>query len=291
MSLIVQSNILLAPLTYYKIGGPAKYFVEPSSLEDLKEISAFIRKEKCRYFVLGAGSNILVRDEGFDGLIIQTADLDKTLLQEADALNVGASVMVIQVLRHCMNTGLSGLELLAGIPGNMGGVFYMNAGTKLGEIKDVVQEITTYDFETEKTRVISKSKLKYTYRKNHFLKPSEIILSGKIKSHFTEPAIIQEKIKTLLDARKKTQPIDKPSCGSVFKNPDISKGLHAWKLITDAGLKGHRIGNAQISEQHANFIVNLGGAKATDVIELIQLAKSKVLEKFNITLEEEVKIL
>jgi UDP-N-acetylmuramate dehydrogenase len=284
----IEENTPLAPLTYYKIGGPARFYAAPENEPELMEISKFVREKKPKIFILGAGSNVLFDDHGFSGLVIHTSEINNILSQAGTELTVGASVMVIRLLKHCMQAGLGGFERIAGIPGNMGGVFSMNAGTKTGEIKDLIEELTCFDFLSAEKRTLGRSDLKYTYREQHFLRPYEIILQGKLRGFPKDPKLVQQEIHELWDQRKKTQPVNKPSCGSVFKNPP---GTQAWKLISDAGLRGHRIGNAQISEQHTNFIVNLGGAKAADVKTLIEEAKTQVLKKFGISLEEEVKII
>ncbi len=288
-NILIQENIKLAPRTYYRIGGVARFFSEPCCNEDLVVLGRFIQNEKLPFFILGAGSNVLFLDEGFSGLVIHTSKLNPFVVQKDAELNCSASILVIQVLRHCMQQGLSGFEFLVGVPGNMGGVLYMNAGTKLGEIKDVVKEITVFNLMSGVQKVFTRDKIQYTYRTQHFLEEGDLILSAKLEGAHSDPKKIQKEIQILLENRKKTQPIDKPSCGSVFKNPDPKKGVFAWKLIESAGLRGHKIGNAQISPLHTNFIVNLGGAKAVDVLSLIELAKEQVYEKFKIVLEEEVK--
>jgi UDP-N-acetylmuramate dehydrogenase len=285
---LIQVNIPLAPLTYYKIGGPARFLARPESEADLNEISAFLKREKARYFILGAGSNVLFDDRGFDGLVIHTAKLNPTLKRSGAMIETGAATMVIQLLRLCMTEGIEGFEFLVGVPGNLGGVLAMNAGTKLGEADKAVREITAYDLATGKARVIPRDEIRYSYRAQHFLKAHELITGGKLEGRAADPKKVQDEIQNLLANRKRTQPIDKPSCGSVFKNPGLDKG--AWKLIEEAGLRGHRIGNAQISELHTNFIVNLGGAKAADVRALIAEAKARVKNKSGLILEEEVRI-
>ena len=286
---LIRENITLAPLTYYKIGGPARYYAQPESAQHLAELVDFLRDKKVPYFVLGAGSNVLMHDEGFGGLVIHTSKLDRTLTGTGTALQVGASVMVIHLLRHCMSEGLAGFELLVGIPGSLGGVLYMNAGTQKGEIESTITNVTAYDLATKTERTISREALKYSYRAQHYLRPHEIILRGTLEGRKSTPQAVQAEVQALLATRKKAQPIDKPSCGSVFKNPDPATKLQAWKLIADAGLRGHRVGNAQISELHTNFIVNLGGAKASDVTALIDLAKSRVKAQCGVVLEEEVR--
>ncbi|MEW6056725.1 MAG: UDP-N-acetylmuramate dehydrogenase [Bdellovibrionota bacterium] len=288
----LEENVKLAPFTYYKIGGHARYFVQPESVQQLEEISRFLNSTKNPYFILGAGSNVLFDDDGFEGLIIQTSKLNRTLEHPSPScIKAGSATQVIQLLRLCMNEGISGFEFLVGIPGNVGGALYMNAGTKLGEVKDVLQEITTFDLLSGEERKYDRQQIRYEYRSQHFLSAHEIITGGTFTCAQSTPERVQAEIQALLALRKKSQPIDKPSCGSVFKNPDPAKGLHAWKLIADTGLRGHRIGAAQISELHTNFIINLGGAKAKDVLGLISLAKNKVKDAFGISLEEEVRII
>lgn len=289
---LIQENIKLAPYTYYKIGGPAKFFAVPNNAKDLFEISDFIKKVNLKYFILGSGSNILFDDKGFDGIVIQTNKLNQTCNISHDILTLGCSVKVIQALRFCMQNGIDGLEILAGVPGDMGGVICMNAGTKLGEIKDVCVMVHTFNLMNHSQHTYLGEQLKFSYRKNNFLKPHDIVLSCDLRlKPNTDTKIVQDKITKLLEERKKSQPIDKPSCGSVFKNPDPSKKVFAWKCIADAGLRGFKSGNAQISELHTNFIVNMGGATSQDVKNCIYEAKKQVKDKLGIDLEEEVQII
>lgn len=283
----IRENVALAPLTYYRIGGPARYYAQPESLEDLAGVFRVLREKGIGYFILGAGSNVLFDDQGFDGLVIHTSKLDRNLRQTVDEIEVGASVMNAQVLRQCMKTGLSGFEFLAGVPGNIGGALFMNAGTKLGDMNSVVESITVYDLKAGRKRTLSRAEIKYGYRSQLFLGANEIIVRAKMKGRPADPKAVQERVKQLLESRRKTQPIDKPSCGSVFKNPGNAA---AWKLIEEVGLRGYRVGNAQFSPLHCNFIVNLGGAKASDVKALIAEAKSRVRSRLNLELEEEVRI-
>lgn len=284
----ITRNEPLKNHTYYRIGGPAKFFARPRSLEDLLEISGLLAREKLRYFILGAGSNVLFDDEGFDGLVIQTTKLNDHLERKDNLVLAGCSVLNIKMLRLCMQEGLKGLEFLVGIPGNVGGAVFMNAGTHLGESMKAIREVKAYNLRTNHIEVYSNEKLSFTYRSQKFLDPHEIILSAIFEIEIGEPLEVQKEIQSLLERRKKAQPIDKPSCGSVFKNP--APNQNAWKLISDAGLRGHRIGDAQISEMHTNFIVNNGNARSKDVRSLIELAKRTVAEKFGVMLQEEVKI-
>lgn len=287
----VRENTPLAPFSYYKIGGPARFFAEPTSTDELAQVAAFIKEGALPYFILGAGSNILFDDAGFDGVVIQTGRLNRALGRvENDCIQAGASVTVAQLLRFCGAQGLAGLEFLVGVPGTVGGVLYMNAGTKTGEAAGVAAEVKTFDLDTGALKTHGGDEIQYSYRTQRYLGPHELVLEGRFRAQPGDPKEIQARIQQMLAARKASQPIDKPSCGSVFKNPDPQKNIHAWQLISQAGLRGHRIGGAQISEMHCNFIVNLGGAKASDVRALIELAKAEVKNRFGILLEEEVKL-
>lgn len=249
------------------------------------------------FFILGAGSNLLFDDDGFDGVVIQTKKLNPGLLKIEDSvLHCGAATTVSKALRFSAEQGFSGLECLVGVPGSMGGVVAMNAGTHLGEVKNIFRSMEIFDLAEQ----VSEAKMQgttidileadFSYRKNATLKFSQIILSVKLNL-VSEPdkTSLQAKHASLLQKRKASQPIEKPSCGSVFKNPDPSQGHFAWKLIAEAGLRGHRIGDAQISDLHTNFIVNLGHASAADVKALIALAKAEVQKRTGLMLEEEVK--
>lgn len=291
MTSLIRENVNLAPFTYYKIGGPARYFAQPASVDDLRELSGFLRRENARYFILGAGSNVLIDDAGFEGLVISTSKLDRTLQASGPTIEAGASVPVIQVLRHCMAQGIGGFEFLAGIPGSIGGVVCMNAGTKLGEAEKAIVEVRAFDLALNTSRSILREEMHFEYRSQRFLQPDEMIVRATLCGYASDPRKVQNDLQALLGARSKSQPVDKPSCGSVFKNPEPSRGIHAWKIISDVGLRGHRLGNAQISELHTNFIVNLGGARASDVLALINEAKNRAKNQLGITLEEEVRII
>ena len=198
------------------------------------------------------------------------------------------------LLRVAGERGYGGLERLTGIPGSVGGMVTMNAGTHLGEIGAIVEQTEfvgfgsgTGDLEV-RTRVHESSD--FTYRRNHFLGPQDLILHAVLRVTPEEPAHVKAQIEALYQRRKATQPVDLPSCGSVFMNPREA-GLHAWQVVERLGLKGHRIGNAQISEKHGNFIVNLGGARAAEVRALIRLVKERARSELGIDLHEEVKIL
>jgi len=256
----LKRNILLKNYTTFRIGGPARYFFVAKNKEDLIEAIKMTKKTKLPFFILGGGSNLLVSNKGFDGLVIKFGQ----------PLSLYVS---------------KGLEWAVGIPGTVQGAVCGNAGVFKKSMKDIVKSVEVFDTETEKIKVFKNKECKFGYRNSIFKKKKNlIILSVKIKSKKSDT----KKIKQYLDYRKKTQPLNLPSAGSVFKNPT---GFSAARLIEECGLKGKKIGNAKISEKHANFIVNLGNAKAKDVKKLINLIKKSVKNKFGIVLEEEIQFL
>jgi len=282
----------LAKHTYFKIGGPASVVAVPKSVDDLISLARFAKAEGVDLFILGLGSNLLVSDSGFPGLVIKTTKLPPTLLEEGGGIRVGAGVSVASLLRKAATEGWDGFEAVSGIPGTIGGLVAMNGGTHLGESSDRVLEVRSFDFSKpgEPIRVRRGGELSFSYRKNSFLSPHEIVIDSLWKLERGDPSTIREKLDTLYRRRKETQPLDFPSCGSVFKNPRDS-GLRAWEVVEKLGLRGHRIGNARISEKHPNWILNLGGARANDVIALIELVKSRAKRELGITMVEEVRIL
>lgn len=285
----------LSKHTYYRIGGPARILAVPKSLEDLNWLADGIHETGIPFYFFGAGSNLLVSDEGFPGLAIRTQKMNLEILTRPcsglEPLHVltGASVMISSLLRRAAQEGWGGLEFLTGIPGTVGGAIRMNAGTHLGETQNRVRKVESFSLERMplKLRSYEGAELKFRYRKNLFLEPLDLVWNAEWEVVRQEPAQVKSLIDETLARRKATQPLDYPSCGSVFKNPKES-GLSAWQVVNRLGLRGHKIGDAQISEKHSNFILNLGSAKAQDVFDLIQLAKTRARDELGIELEEEV---
>lgn len=273
--------------TSYRIGGPAKIFALPKTKEDLFAIGTYLLQTKEPFCVLGNGSNVLAPDEGFPGVVICTKEFDPFLEIQDTAVRASASILNSRLLRACSDAGLGGIEFLSGVPGNLGGAIFMNAGTASGWIDSVLQSVTAVSLRGGE-RVIPKDELKYSYREQHFLRPDEIVYSAELLLPKGDPQALKAQLVESIKKRKLAQPIEMPSCGSVFRNPD---GKNAWKLISDAGLRGFQKGGAKFSEKHSNFIVNVGGAKKEDVEYLIQLAKQKVAEKFSVDLHPEVILL
>lgn len=257
----------------FKIGGPASWFCSPKNSDELKEALQFAKKHKLKIFIIGAGSNVLFSDKGYNGLVIKLA--------------FGAGQSLSYLVNSLSKQGYDGLECLAGIPGSVGGAVYMNAGQAGVTIGDLVSKVWTMDF-NGKEKVFSKVQCKFGYRKSVFQKLKLIITRVELKLQKGDVAEIRKKISNAIKEKIFKQPYDLPSAGSIFKNP---KGHFAWKLIEDAGLKEKRIGDAMISEKHANFIVNMGKAKAADVLALIKIIQTTVKKKFKVKLLPEIKII
>jgi len=303
----IKERIPLKGYTTFKIGGPARYFFVAKSKEDLKNGILWAKKKKLSFFILGAGSNVLFSDKGFNGLVIKLQNTQ----YEIRNTNViaGAGVPLQKLVLEAVKKGLSGLENLAGIPGTLGGAIWGNAGAFGREIGDLVEEVKVLDVRGSKLEVkkLKKEDCKFGYRNSIFKRRKNwIILEATLELKKGNKKEIEEKIKEILKLRKEKQPLELPCAGSVFKNVPIKKVpkkiqekfnekikngfLPAGVLIEAAGLKGFQIGGAKISEKHANFIVNLGGAYAKDVWKLIQKIKKEVKRKFKINLEEEIKL-
>jgi UDP-N-acetylmuramate dehydrogenase len=282
----------LARHTYYRIGGPAGCLANPKTREDLLWLRRGIGESGVRSFVLGLGSNLLASDAGFDGVVVKCGRVNlETEVVSPEILRVGGSVAISTLLRRAAQEGWGGLQFLTGIPGSMGGVVFMNGGTHLGELKDRVLKVDVVALHGPTAEVsFEGDALKFQYRKNLFLPEGAIVWSADLRFDPGAPAQVKAAIDELLVRRKATQPVDLPSCGSVFKNPK-QHGVSAWQVVEQLGLRGHRMGGAQISEKHGNFIVNTGGATAADVSGLIQLVKSRARAELGIELEEEVRYL
>ncbi len=256
----IKKNVSLKNYTTFRIGGPAKYFFVAKNKTELIEAIKTAKKLKLPFFILGGGSNVLVSDRGFKGLVIKFG----------------------QPLSSYVSKGL---EWAVGIPGTIQGAVCGNAGAFKKSMKDVVASVEVFDTKTEKIEIFKNKGCKFNYRESIFRKKKNlIILSVKIKPKKNNT----KKIKQYLDYRKETQPLSFPSAGSVFKNP---RGFSAGDLIERCGLKGKKVGNVKISEIHSNFIVNLGQGTAKDVMRLIKIIKNKVKKKFGVVLEEEIQYL
>ena len=284
----VLFNVPMRDYTSLRIGGPADAIAFPKDEADLKHLLSFATSKGFKVYVIGAGSNILVRDGGIRGIVINTTEgfTDAEWIEKEQRVVVGAGVRLSLLCKEASKRGLGGLEFAATIPATVGGAVWMNAGAYGGEMKDVVEGVEIMNPKGKKS-FIPKTDIGFGYRRTEL--PHEgIIVRVHMRLHRAEPESIEQKIEEYKRRRQSTTPVGMPSAGSIFKNPE---GMHAGKLIEEAGLKGVSIGGAKISEVHANYIVNTGNAKAEDVLALIALMRDKVFAKTGIMLEPEIKVI
>lgn len=282
----VITNFPLKEYTSFKIGGIADLYVCPNNLMELLNTLSILKENNVPYFLLGAGSNLLISDKGIRGAVIKLGDGFDYAHAKGDYILAGAGVSLAKLALEAKNAELTGLEFAAGIPGSLGGALYMNAGAYGGEMKDVVTEVSFID-EDGTVKTIPCSECGFGYRKSAFSKGNKIIISAKITLKKGNKDEISATMRDLNNKRKEKQPLEYPSAGSTFKRP---QGHFAGSLIEQAGLKGYTVGGAQVSEKHAGFVINTGNATAKDVCELMEYVKKTVFEKFGVKLEPEVKI-
>jgi UDP-N-acetylmuramate dehydrogenase len=310
---MLQKNVLLKEYSKYKIGGQAAYFFEASSREDLinglkewREISKNFPVEQRQIFTLSAGSNVLIDDKGFNGLVIHNNI--KTIKREGDNVLIGSGVLISDFVNFCIENSLSGFEWAGGLPGTIGGAVRGNAGAFGGETKDLVKEVESLCLTDSSQKIWEKDECEFSYRTSIFKKSGDqFILSVRFQLMEGDSGEIRKSVEEKINYRNLKHPMDVPSLGSTFKNipiEELSEKLRAQfknslkndpapvlpvaKLLHLADLKGKRIGDAQVSEKHPNFIVNLGNAKSDDVRALISLIKKEIFQKFQIELEEEI---
>jgi UDP-N-acetylmuramate dehydrogenase len=286
---INKENILLnEPMnkhTSFKTGGNADIFVKAYSLEEIKSVLKISKENNINIFVLGNGTNILVKDEGFKGIILQikleNVEIDDTLV------SVGSGVKNGVLAKKLLDNSLAGFEFAAGIPGTIGGAIKMNAGAYSGEMKDIVEEVTYLDYDGN-VHTITGTECEFSYRYSKFFNEKGVILSAKLKLEKGNKEEIAEKMAELAAQRKEKQPLEYPNAGSTFKR---GENYITAKLIDECGLKGYSIGGAQVSEKHAGFIINKNNATSKDILDLIEIVKLKVYEKFGEKIELEIIIL
>lgn len=291
-----EKDVLLKNYTTFKIGGPAKYFFPAKTKQDLISAIKTAKQNDLPFFILGSGSNLLVNDKGYDGLIIkmENSKIESFDNEENPRIYAEAGALLNSLVAQTMKNSLSGMEWATGIPGTVGGAVAGNAGAFEISMSNVVKSVEVFDISQfseaglPKIRIFKNQDCEFKYRDSIF-KHNEnlIIFSANLELKIGDAEKIKTRIKEFLDSRESTN-ILFPSAGSVFKNP---KGYSAGKLIEQCGLKGKKAGDIQILEKHCNFFVNLGNGKASDVLELINLAKQSVKQKFRIDLQEEIVIL
>lgn len=315
----LKNDILLKNYTTFKIGGNAQFFFIAKDKKDIVKAIQAARALKLPFFLLGDGSNLLVSDKGFKGLIVKIQNtkykIPNTIPLKREArggqstlIYAEAGVSVHVLVEATTKLGLSGLEWAGGLPGTLGGAIIGNAGAFGGEIKDVISEVETLD-EKGNLRILSRRQCNFFYRSSIFKKNYWIILSAVLKLNKGNKKFVKSIVKNHINYRKERHPLEYPNAGSIFKNCDLKKipkklrasfdkvikadpfpVVPSAYLISEAGLKGLRVGRAEVSTKHPNYIINLGNATAKDIIKLINLVKKKVKDKFGITLEEEIKL-
>ena len=281
----VLVNEPMASHTTFRIGGPADYFVMPETVEELANVLKLCKEENTPYFILGNGSNLLVGDKGFRGVVIQLYKNFDGLSIEGTKITAKSGAMLIRVAKEAGKAGLTGLEFASGIPGTIGGAMVMNAGAYGGEMKDVVTSVTVLTKDGD-IKTLSGDEMNFRYRGSVVEDEGYIVLEAVMELKEGNLEEIQERMDELSVQRRTKQPIEYPSAGSTFKRPE---GYFAGKLIQDAELRGYQVGGAQVSEKHCGFVINVGGATAADVMQLMQDVSDKVMEQFGVTLEPEVK--
>ena len=284
-SLRVKRKQLLRNKTTFKIGGRADYFCEPEDLVGLKLLVGLAKENKVPVFIIGAGSNILIRDKGVRGLLVRlTSPYFKRLSSKPGLIKAGSGVMISQLIQFAKNKSLSGIEFLSGIPGTLGGALAMNAGCWGKSIGNLVKEAEVLDT-SGKVRIIKGKQIKFGYRKTNL--EDCIILSVLLKLKKSKKSAISRQVNDFILKRLSSQDLTFPNAGCIFKNPKFSS---AGRLIDLCGLKGKGVGGAVVSTKHANFILNKGNAKAKDVLGLMDLIKTSVKKRFKVDLEPEIKI-
>ena len=269
----------------FRVGGPADYFVTPSTVEEVKEIVALCKKEGMPYYILGNGSNLLVGDKGYRGVMIQIYKEMSGIEVDGEIIRVQAGALLSRIGVTALEAELQGFEFAAGIPGTMGGAVVMNAGAYGGEMKDILVDATVLTPEGE-VLVLKNEELELGYRTSVIAKKNYIVLEATVKLAKGSKEEIRGRMDELKVQRTTKQPLEYPSAGSTFKRPT---GYFAGKLIQDAGLRGFQVGGAQVSEKHCGFVINKDNATAADVAELMKQVADKVHAEFGVTLEPEVK--
>ena len=292
---MLKYNELLSRHTSFRIGGPAYLWAEPGNPKEILEVISLAEGKNKKFIIAGNGTNLLASDEGFDGVIIHLAgDFEKIELESGDIIKVGAGFSLAKLVKYALDKSISGCEFLAGIPGDLGGAIFMNAGVRKPEggqgfieIKEILLDIEALDLKDKIIKDLDKKDIDFKYRYSGL--DGKIILGARLSLKKDKKENIQLRMSEFNKKREWLTKIGFPNAGSIFKNPSAEKS--AGMLIESCGLKGKRIGDAEISGVHANVIVNFGKATSKDVLGLIDLARTSVKQKFGIDLELELKII
>lgn len=285
---LVQENAPMAKFTSFRAGGCADLLVQPQNTEELKEILRILQEEDCTHMVLGNGSNVLVRDGGYRGVIVKLGHGFDQVSVDGETLRCGSGALLSAAAKTAADAGLAGMECLSGIPGSIGGAVFMNAGAYGGEIKDVLRKVTVISADGARVFDMDAQKLELGYRQSLLQKTGDIVLEAEFALQPGDETTIKETMADLKAKRNAKQPVNYPSAGSFFKRPE---GYFAGKLVQDADLKGVSVGGAEISQLHSGFLINKGGATATDILQLMKIVQATVMDRFGVMLEPEVRII
>lgn len=280
-------DLSLKSVSTFKIGGPASFGIYPNSIDELASLCALCRSLSVPFIVVGNISNLVFDDSGFEGAVIFTSSLNKIKI-DGNTVTADCGVSISKLCNTVADNGLSGIEFAYGIPGTMGGAVFMNAGAYGGEFKNVIKTVSFYDAECDEFFTVQNEECCFGYRKSVFQDRNKIILSATLKLENSEKDQVLYLMQDYIQRRKDKQPLNFPSAGSVFKRPD---GYFAGKLIEDAGLKGCKIGGAEVSQKHAGFIINTDDATSNDVKALVKHIQTVVKEQFGVELECEIKFI
>jgi len=280
----VEENVPLSSVTSFRTGGPARYFVAPANREEAQAAVSAAERARLPLLVMGNATNILVSDGGFPGFVLSTQNLNKVKV-EGEKVICEAGAPVHSLIKNAVENSLAGVEFLAGIPGTVGGAVISNAGLKEEWISGILEEIEVLRLADNRVRVLRRKDIDFGYRSSGL--EGVLILNITLNLEKGDREEIKEKVGANMKRRRETQPLEYPSAGSIFKNPP---GMFAGEMIEKCGLKGYSIGGACVSEKHANFIVNKGGAKSEEIYRLIGFVREKVKKVYNVELETEIEL-
>ena len=284
----IEENVPMAQYTSFRAGGKARMMVIPADAEQLSAVLGVLSGSGVQYMVLGNGTNILVKDSGYDGVIVKIGSGFDYVRQEGCRLVCGSGTRMSVAAKAALEGGLSGFEFASGIPGFTGGAVFMNAGAYGGEMKDILRRAKIVSKDGSHEFYMTADELEMGYRHTKLHDTGDIVTEVEFVLEEGNRTQIKAKMSELMEKRNSKQPVNFPSAGSFFKRPE---GYFAGKLIQDAGLKGLSVGGAQVSELHSGFIINRGGATATDILQLMEMIQARVFDEFGVRLETEVRII
>ncbi len=284
----IEENVPMAQYTSFRAGGKARMMVVPADTEQLRAVLRVLAGSGEQYMVLGNGTNILVKDSGYDGAVVKIGSGFDYVRQEDRSLICGSGMRMSVAAKAALEGGLSGFEFASGIPGFTGGAVFMNAGAYGGEMKDILRRAKIVSKDGSSEFYMTADELDMGYRHTKLHDTGDIVTEVEFVLEEGDRTQIKAKMTELMEKRNSRQPVNFPSAGSFFKRPE---GYFAGKLIQDAGLKGLSVGGAQVSELHSGFIINRGGATATDILQLMEMIQARVFEEFGVRLETEVRII